>query len=109
MNSIERTADRAPSRLYSNVVLTVIAGLLALNLTDRLGETSLTTAHAQNAAAPEDEGSAGLISGGEQMIIRELRNIVGRLDKAEAASGRVMNVKVVEMPPVRIQEKSEKP
>ncbi|GJQ30631.1 MAG: hypothetical protein HBSAPP03_25150 [Phycisphaerae bacterium] len=98
----------AAPRTYTNVVLTLIAGLLAINLLGRTTPPMPTSAHAQT-APPED--ATGLISAAEQRkaMLAELRGIAARLDKMDASMSRVMNVKVVEMPPVKIQDGAPKP
>lgn len=104
------------SRTYTNVVLTVIAGLLALMVLARPDAPAVSTASAQNAAQPEmadppGEDAAGRISAAEQrkVMIAELRNIGARLERLESSLSRVVNVKVVDMPPIRMQDNAQKP
>jgi hypothetical protein len=100
------------ARTYTNAMLTVIAILLGVALLDRAApEPVVARAHAQPGAMPAPDESTGLISAAEQrkIMIAELRQISTRLDKLDGAMSRVLNVKVVEMPPVRVQEKGDKP
>lgn len=103
------------SRTYTNVILTVIAGLLAGMVLARPDGT-VPAANAQGTVQPEateppSEDVAGRISAAEQrkVMIAELRNISARLERLESAMSRVVNVKVVDMPPIRVQDKAEKP
>ncbi|CAG0974501.1 hypothetical protein PHYC_01430 [Phycisphaerales bacterium] len=102
------------SRTYTNVILTVIAGLLAVVVLAR-PDGALPAARAQEyqpvAMEPPSEDAAGRISAAEQrkVMIAELRNISARLERLESALSRVVNVKVVDMPPIRVQEKAQQP
>jgi hypothetical protein len=104
------------TRTYTNVALTAIAGLLAVLVVDRV---TPPTAAAQPstvrnqpgavfAAAPagDDGDSAGLANALEQrkQMIGELRAISGRLDRIEGALRGGINVKVVDMPPLKLPE-----
>ena len=94
-------------RTYTNVMLTLIAGLLAVSV---LGHaTSLTSTANAQATPPED--ASGLISAAEQrkVMITELKAISARLDRLDATMSKVLNVKVVDMPPIKIQDSAPKP
>jgi hypothetical protein len=108
------TNDTRPgsSRMYTNVVLTVIAGLLAVNAVTRsTGIFDPSQAQAQNAAVVPPEEGAGLISAAEQrkVMITELRAIQSRLDRLESAMNRTLSVRVVEMPEVRVKQEGTRP
>lgn len=94
-----------PGRTYTNVMLTLIAGFVAVAA---IGRTA-TTSEALAQTPPEDV--AGLVSAAEQRkaMLAELKAISSRLDRMDASMSRVMNVKVVEMPPVKIQDGAPKP
>lgn len=99
------------ARTYTNAMLTVIAIMLGVAVLDRAAtDPVVARAHAQPGATASDE-STGLVSAAEQrkIMIAELRQISNRLDKLDGAMSRVLNVKVVEMPPVRVQEKGDRP
>jgi hypothetical protein len=93
---------------YTNGVLTVIAGLLALNLFFSPGNTPevLPAARAQPVTEPVDEGT-GLVSASEQrkVIIAELRRLGSKMDRLEAKLNSGLNVKVTEMPAAKQAEK----
>ncbi len=100
------------ARTYTNAMLTVIAILLGVAVLDRAAtDPVVARAHAQPGAATATDDSTGLVSAAEQrkIMIAELRQISNRLDKLDGAMSRVLNVKVVEMPPVRVQEKGDRP
>lgn len=109
-------------RTYTNMALTVIAGLLAINTFDRartgfVGEaqaqpTTVRNAPGASAATPgfsEDE-SSGRINPAEQrkQIVTELRSIGTRLDRVEAVLRTGLSVKVTELPPGFGTDKSNK-
>lgn len=92
---------------YTNGVLTVIAGLLALNLVSGGADAPgvLPEAQAQPGAGPTDSGS-GLISASEQrkVMIAELRRLTSKMDRLEAKLNSGLSVKVTEMPAVKQAE-----
>jgi hypothetical protein len=95
----------ARSRLgvgYQNAVLTAIATLLGLGLLERAGTTSLTTPPA--AMAQEQPESGGLTNALEQrkQIIAELRAMNGRLERIEGRLAGRLEVKVTDMPPLKL-------
>ncbi len=99
-----------PNRSYTNVMLTVIAGLLGVIAFDRASVDLTSRANAQPVEDVQPEDPTGRVSAAEQrkVMITELRNISVRLDRVEAALSRGISVKVVDMPPVRMQESSSK-
>lgn len=94
-------------RTYTNVMLTLVAGLLAISVLGRA--TSLSSTAFADTTQPE-EGS-GLVSAAEQRkaMISELKAIASRLDRLDATMSKVLNVKVLEMPPVKLQGGAPKP
>ncbi|MDX2132919.1 MAG: hypothetical protein SFY69_12785 [Planctomycetota bacterium] len=108
-----RQAASGGARTYTNIMLTLIVVLLGAITLGRGPSDLVADAHAQPGAAsalPPEEAT-GLTNAAEQrkIMIAELRGISARLDRLDAAMSRVLNVKVVEMPPVRVQESGEKP
>jgi hypothetical protein len=86
---------------YQNAALTVIAGLLALAVLDRQGGmTEAAAAHAQ----PGIVQSGGMSNALEQrkQMIAELRQISARMERIEAKINAGMNVRVTDMPPLRL-------
>lgn len=98
---------------YLNGVLTVIAVLLALVLLDRhLAPGAPTALGTAVAAGPADEPvSDGLISAAEQrkMIISELRRLASKFDRLEARLNSGINVKVTEMPELKLPASGSQP
>lgn len=98
------TIRRPSARLYTNAVLTVIAGVLVLNWlatpSDLLGK-----AHAQPADDMElaTDDPSGRISAAEQrkQMIQELRGLSARMERIESALTRGINVKVTDMPAMK--------
>jgi hypothetical protein len=98
---------------YQNAVLSLIAIFLGVGLLERAAAPGLTQPAVADAAQPEpDQG--GLTNALEQrkQIINELRMVGTRLDRIEARLAGTMNVKVIDMPPVKMasdgREKGEK-
>jgi hypothetical protein len=87
---------------YLNGVLTVIAVLLGLLVLDARPGAGPAAARAQSEDQPGE--GAGLISAGEQrkQMIAELRRISARLERLDARLNAVLNVKVTEMPAVKL-------
>jgi hypothetical protein len=85
---------------YQNAVLTAIALLLGLGLAERQGVTLDTP----GAALAQEQDSGGLSNALEQrkQMISELRNINGRLERIEARLASKLEVKVVDMPPIKL-------
>ena len=100
---MERTRTRNG---YQNIILSCIAGLLALGMVERhagSGDVLGTSALAQS--GQPDAG--GIISTAEQrkQIIAELRTMNSRLERIESKLNSGLSVKVTDMP----KDKSEKP
>jgi hypothetical protein len=92
---------RQNQRRYTNAVLTVIAGLLGLN--------ALSSGLLAPAAAHAQSGEEGLVSAAEQrkVMIGELRNLSSRIERLESTISRGVNVKVTDMPAVRLADPSQ--
>ena len=100
MNATSPNNDRAQRR-YTNAALTVITGLLAMNALNQAGVSPVSTAYAQQGG-----GEEGMVSAAEQrkVMISELRQLSGRMERMESALTRGINVKVLDMPPVRLAD-----
>lgn len=108
------TNTTSPSRTYTNVALTAIAGLLAVICVDRVTPAAASAQpgsvrNYSGAAGPDDpvgDTGGGLSNALEQrkQIIAELRGITGRLDRIEGALRGGINVKVTDMPPMRLPD-----
>lgn len=115
-----------PARTYTNVALTIIAGLLAINTFDHARSGFAAEALAQpttvrnvpagaspSSEAPEsnDHQTAGLVNPDEQRnrILTEVRAIGTRLDRVESILRTGLSVKVTELPPGFGAEKGAKP
>jgi hypothetical protein len=101
---------------YLNAVLTVNAVLLSALVADRLlggDQKGLDTvlAPAPASAQPDTEGTGGLVSAADQRKaqIAELRKISSRLDKIESRLAAGLNVKVTEMPELKLPKEPAKP
>ena len=100
---MERTRTRNG---YQNIILSCIAGLLALGMVERhagSGDVLGTSALAQS--GQPDAG--GIISAAEQrkQIIAELRTMNSRLERIESKLNSGLSVKVTEMPKVQDKDK----
>jgi hypothetical protein len=104
-NGQGNTQDR--QRRYTNAVLTVVACLLGVNVLSQSGMSPVSTALAQQSGGGEE----GLVSAAEQrkVIIGELRQMSARLERMESAMSKGLNVKVIDMPPVRMQDQVPQP
>lgn len=109
------TSTPAANRTYTNVALTVIAGLLAVIVVDRVTPSAAsaqpaTVRNVPGAVTVVDqapvETSGGLANAIEQrkQMITELHSISQRLDRIESVMRTGLSVKVTDMPPVKIQE-----
>jgi hypothetical protein len=87
---------------YQNAVLTAIALLAGLGLVERGG--SAPAAGPSAAMAQEQPESGGLSNALEQrkQIIAELRVMNGRLERIDARLAGKLEVKVVDMPPLKL-------
>ncbi len=91
-----------PSHRYTNAVLSAIACLLLLNLLS--GRNELPT---PSAASAQDYKPSDLpFNSGDQRnrMTTALESIDGRLSMIEAKLEKGINVKVVDMPPVKLQD-----
>lgn len=90
---------------YQNAVLTAIAGLMAIGLLDRQGaEPSITSPSAAMAQAQPGVEPGGFTNALEQrkLIIAELRQLNSKLDRLDARLSAGLNVKVTDMPALKI-------
>lgn len=91
---------------YQNTMLTAIAVFLALGLVERSSQTTVESsaagpaAYAQPPAAGEPGGLLNALEQRKQ-IIAELRAIAMRLERIEARLRQRLDVRVVDMPPMR--------
>lgn len=95
---------------YTNVVLTAIAGLLTLHVVAQFtgpGAPALSVAHA---SGPDEPRSGGMISAADQrkQIISELKGLAGRIDHLEGLLARGIEVKVTDMPAVKMAREPER-
>lgn len=100
------TVTQSRGRVYQNVMLTAIAGLLTVVVIDpfRASIPSLdSTAHAQSRAVPpappadaDDQSVAGRISAADQRktMINELRSLSERMGRIEGMLQRGITVKI---------------
>jgi hypothetical protein len=90
------------SSRYTQAVLTVIAGLLGFNALSQHNALTPAPAYAQS-------GDEGLVSAAEQrkVIIAELRSLSSRIERLESVLARGVNVKVIDMPAVRLADPSQ--
>jgi hypothetical protein len=98
------------NRSYLNAVLTVIAVLMALNLLVQVTgqHTSPAAAVAQSVSA--DDSSSPPFNSAEQrkQMIALLELLNRRVTSLESKLDKGLNVKVIEMPPVRVEERPER-
>lgn len=96
--SNQNSSDRGQRR-YTNAALTAIAVLLGVNALNQSGLSPVSSAYAQ-------QGEDGLVSAAEQrkVMISEIRQLSGRIERLESVISRGVNVKVLEMPAVRISD-----
>lgn len=89
-------------RTYQNAVLTVIAALLGLAVLDRQwGLTEPAAAQAQVGGSPDTSGLSNALEQRKQMI-SELRQLSIRLERLESRIAGGINVKVTDMPPIKL-------
>ncbi len=109
-------------RLFTNTILTLIAGLLLAMMLDRGQGSLISQANAQhqpvqtvrggsgnsNASSnagsndePGDEGVRVTAADQRKVIIAELRSLNSRMEHVEAVLSKGLTVKVSEMPPIQ--------
>lgn len=97
---------------YRDGVLTVIAVLLGMLVLQGSGvQGPSMIPEAQASSQPGDEPTVGgLVSAGEQrkVMIAELRRIGARLDRIETRLNSGLNVKVTDMPPIKLPKEEGK-
>ncbi len=115
MNSTATVATQSgptrSQRLYTNTVLTLVAGLLFAMSLDRGQGSLISQANAQQGAhSGGDDGTdeAGRTNAAEQrkVMIAELRTLSSRMQNLETMLSKGINVKVTEMPPIQINDRS---
>ena len=90
---------------YQNAVLSLIAIFLGVGLLERAAAPGLTQPGAATAAQPEpDQGGLSNALEQRKQMINELRMANSRLDRIEARLAGTMNVKVIDMPPVKMAD-----
>lgn len=98
---------RAPQRsAYQNIVLTAIATILGIGLVER-GVSVAEPALAQS-EQPDGGGLTNRLEQGKQMVA-ELRAMNGRLERIEARLAQRMDVRVVDMPPIKVAPDGSQP
>ena len=94
-------------RGYTNLMLTVVAAMLALNLADRATSPggSIASVATTAQAGPPGGGPETLVSAAQQrkMMISEIKSLSERVDRLDKALRAGISVKVTEMPKVRIE------
>jgi len=86
---------------YQNACLTAIAVLLGLHLLQRDSTPVLESPASAQAYPPEAGGLANALEQ-RKVMITELRNISMRLDRIEATLAKGMDVRVKDMPPMKL-------
>ncbi|HYE63904.1 MAG TPA: hypothetical protein VD997_18075 [Phycisphaerales bacterium] len=97
------TAAERNQRRTTNALLAAIACILGYNALNQAGVSTVSTAYAQQG------GDEGMVSAAEQrkVMISELRNLSSRMERLESTLARGVNVKVTDMPPVRMADPSQ--
>jgi hypothetical protein len=90
-------------RAYQNAALTAIAVLLGISVVDRHWAITEPAAAQAQGVQPDAGGMSNALEQRKQMIA-ELRQMNSKLDRLEARLNRELNVKVTDMPPVRLSE-----
>lgn len=95
---------------YTNAVLTAIAGLLTLNAVAQFTGPGAPAVSVARAAGPDEPRSGGMISAADQrkQIISELKGLAGRIDTLEGLLARGVEVKVTDMPAVKMAKEPER-
>lgn len=99
---------------YTNGALTAIALLLGVVAFQNAGLSGVSTAHAQEPAplalGGDDSDTSGRISAAEQrkQIIAELRTLQTKVERVEQIMNKGMNVKVVDMPEMKLPQELRK-
>lgn len=93
-------------RGYSNLMLTVIAALLALNLADRATSPAGSIASVATQAHAQQSQPGEMVSAAQQrkLMIAEIKSLGERIDKLDKTMRSGLSVKVTEMPPVRLED-----
>lgn len=111
-NAAPSNASGPSGRLYTNTLLTLMAGFVLAMMLDRGQGSLMSVADAQHAQQPatRDGDDGGLVSAAEQrkVMIAELRSLNSRMDHMEAVLSKPMSVKVIDMPPVQLRDGGEK-
>jgi hypothetical protein len=92
--------------VYQNLVLTAIAGLLALGFIDRTagqpGIVARLMSPSSASAQSSDGGELGNALQQRKEIIAELRVLNGKIDRIDAKMSQGINVKVLDMPALKL-------
>jgi len=113
-NHESSAARQSPGLSYTNGALTAIALLLGVVAFQNAGVSGVNTAHAQEPAplalGGDDSDTSGRISAAEQrkQIIAELRTLQTKVERVEQIMNRGMNVKVVDMPEMKLPQELRK-
>jgi hypothetical protein len=110
-NAAPANASRPSGRLYTNTLLTLMAGFVLAMMLDRGQGSLMSVADAQHASQPAAGGDDnGLVSAAEQrkVMIAELRSLNSRMEHMEAVLAKPMSVKVIDMPPIQMRDGGEK-
>jgi hypothetical protein len=86
---------------YQNACLTVIAVLLGLNLLHRDAAPVIDTPASAQGYQPEAGGLSNALEQ-RKVMIAELRALGARLDRIEATLAKGMDVRVKDMPPMKL-------
>jgi hypothetical protein len=107
----QSVAGAPQPRPYTNVILTVIAGLLAVVAFDpgRGAPVAISEAQAQPAQPDSDENARVSAAEQRKVIIAELRALSSRVERVESTLNRGLSVRVTEMPPLQLPEEKKTP
>jgi len=92
-------------RGYTNTILTAIALLLGGVVLGHFAQSGSPALSSAGASGPPAKGG-GFVSPADQRItmINELRNLGRKVESLEASLSKGINVRVTDMPPVRVIE-----
>lgn len=112
-NAAPANASPRSGRLYANTLLTLMAGFVLAMMLDRGQGSLISIADAQHAQQPSSrggDGDEGMVSAAEQrkVMIAELRSLNSRMEHMEAVLAKPMSVKVIDMPPIKLQDQPDK-
>jgi hypothetical protein len=114
MSNTPANASPRSGRLYANTLLTLMAGFVIAMMLDRGQGSLISVADAQHAQQPATRGGdgddGGMVSAAEQrkVMIAELRSLNSRMEHMEAVLAKPMSVKVIDMPPIKLQDQPDR-